>query len=88
LNAAIYDDDFNEHFINDIVLSDRESEIRISSTISNYKMLILNHDDQAYLKIRYDKTTLSNLLTCLSIIPNSLTRAHIWRQMWNNLLDQ
>lgn len=50
--------------------------------------MILNEGDHVYSKVRFDKNTLQSFKKDGLKINDSLTRALIWRNMWQQVLDR
>jgi aminopeptidase N len=62
MDIAVYDNDYKEHIIRDVLIDDKQalSEVKFNFSFP-VKAVMLNHDDHAYAKIRYDEHTLKNL---------------------------
>lgn len=84
------------HLLNDVVLSAEEEltavdQKKLNGTYSGpIKAIILNHGDHAYAKVRFDDLTMKNLVQdgLSSYGGESLTRMHIWLNLWHQMLDQ
>lgn len=77
--------------IKDFVLSDTNQTNTVNLTEFNYngpvKAVILNQGDHVYSKVRFDSNTLKNFKQDGLKIKDPLTRALIWRNMWQQVLD-
>lgn len=51
------------------------------------KAIIINHDDHAYAKVRFDQRTLDTFETDLSSIDDYLARTIVWRHLWMLVQD-
>jgi len=73
------------------VLSDTNQTNNVSLAKLNYtgpvKAVILNQGDHVYSKVRFDKNTLASFKKDGLQIKDGLTRALIWRSMWQQVLD-
>lgn len=91
IDIGIYDQEYKLHMINDFVLSDKNQTNNVSLAKLNYtgpvKAVILNQGDHVYSKVRFDKNTLQSFKQDGLRIQDSLTRALIWRSMWQQVLD-
>lgn len=80
LNVAFYDNDFKAHVIRDIVISDKNAlnqvEFEFKGPVS---AIIINFDEHAYTKVRFDQRTLDSLENNLSKIDDFLARSMVWR---------
>ena len=61
LDIALYDTDFKPHVIKDIIISDTEelTPVKLEESIA-VKAIIINHQDHAYAKLRFDQNTLNS----------------------------
>jgi aminopeptidase N len=88
LNVAFYDHNFNAHVIKDIVISERTElnpvEFEYKGPVS---AIIINFDEHAYSKVRFDQRTIDTLEKSLSKIDDFLARSMIWRQLWIHVID-
>jgi len=77
--------------IKDFVLSDTNQTNTVNLTELKYngpvKAVILNQGDHVYSKVRFDSNTLKNFKQDGLKIKDPLTRALIWRNMWQQVLD-
>lgn len=94
IDIGIYDQNYNLHLIKDFVLSDTNQTNNVSGSFlkqMNYtgpvKAVILNEGDHAYTKIRFDNNTLRSFKQDSLKIQEPLTRALIWRNMFQQVLD-
>lgn len=68
IDVGIYDNDYNLHVLNDVLLSSKDEIINIdpkklNTTYSGpVKAVILNHGDHGYAKVRFDEATMENLV--------------------------
>ena len=87
----MYDKEYRLHMIKDYVLSDTIDNNNVSLTSLNYsgpvQAVVLNQGDHVYSKVRFDKNTLKNFKQDGLKIQDPLTRALIWRNMWQQVLD-
>ena len=51
------------------------------------RAILLNYEDEAFVKIRIDPTSLNFLKQNLKIIPDEFTRAIVWRALWDMVRD-
>jgi aminopeptidase N len=88
LNVAFYDNDFKVHVIKDIIISDKNAlnqvEFEFQGPVS---AIIINFDEHAYAKIRFDQKTLDNLEKNLYKINDYVARGMVWRQIWIHVID-
>lgn len=91
----MYDEHYNLHTIKDYVLSDTNQTNIVSSKYFkelNYsgpiKAVILNQGDHVYTKVRFDKNTIQSFKQDGLKFDDSLTRSLIWKNMWQQVLDQ
>ena len=62
LNVAFYDSEFKAHEIKDIVLSDKNALNPVEFDFKGpVHAVIINHDEHAYCKVRFDQRTLDSL---------------------------
>ena len=55
MNVAFYDENFQPHVVQNIVLSEKEELNAVSIDFKfPIKAVIINHDDHAYAKVRFD----------------------------------
>lgn len=55
MNVVVYDDELNAHEIKDVVISDKEPIIELEiGDLKQVHAVIINHDDHAYCKVRFD----------------------------------
>lgn len=77
--------------IKDFVLSDTNQTNNISLAMLNFsgpvKAVILNQGDHVYAKVRFDNNTLQNFKKDGLMIKDPLTRALIWRNLWQQVFD-
>lgn len=52
------------------------------------KAVVLNQGDHVYTKVRFDKNTIQNFKQDGLKMDDSLTRSLIWKNMWQQVLDQ
>ena len=92
LDIAVYDNNFRRHLIKDIVLSDTEelNRIQVGHGLRHTpaKAIIINHGDHAYAKLRFDVNSFDTFENELYKIGDSLSRAFIWRSLWNHVMDE
>ena len=55
VSVAFYDNNFEPHVVTNIVLSEKEALNSVAVDFSvPIKAIIINHDDHAYAKVRFD----------------------------------
>ena len=55
MSVAFYDNNFEPHVVTNIVLSEKEALNSVAVDFSvPIKAIIINHDDHAYAKVRFD----------------------------------
>lgn len=83
LNIAFYDAEFKAHVVNDVVLSNKGALNQVVVDFQGpVKAVIINHDDHAFAKVRFDQRTLDTFESDLSKIDDYLDRASVWRHLW------
>lgn len=88
MNAVFYDADFNAHEIKDIILSDKDALTQVTFDFKGpVNAVIINHDAHAYAKILFDERTLATFESDFTKISDSLTRAVVWRHVWNQVRE-
>jgi aminopeptidase N len=88
LNAVFYDSDFKAHESKNIILSDKDAITNVNFEFKGpVKAIIINHDAHAYSKILFDQRTLDTFETDMNRISDALTRALIWRNVWNQVRE-
>lgn len=94
IDIGVYDNDYKLHTIKDYVLSDSNDTNIVKVDFLNQlnyngpvKAVILNQGDHVYSKVRFDKNTLQSFKQDGLKIEDQLTRALVWRNMWQQVLD-
>lgn len=89
LSVGFYDPDMNLHETKGIMVSDKDGLTSVQDFFKGpVRAIIINHDDHAYAKIRFDQQTLRNLGDSLHLIKDPQTRSQVWRQLWLHVLDR
>lgn len=85
---AFYDNDFKAHVVKDIVISDKNAlnPVQVDFT-GPVQAIIINYDEHAYAKVRFDQKTLDSLEQNLHKIDDFLARSLVWRQLWLQVID-
>ena len=82
VNVAFYDENFQPHVVQNIVLSEKEELNAVSIDFKfPIKAVIINHDDHAYAKVRFDQRTLDTFESDLSSFDDYLARTIVWRHL-------
>jgi cephalosporin-C deacetylase-like acetyl esterase len=83
LDVAFYDQNYKAQIVRGIVLSENQelNTITLSEHNITYpvKAIVINHNDYAYDKVRFDDISLINLENNLYKIDEYLTRSIIWK---------
>ena len=92
MNVVVYDDECQAHEIKDVVISDKESITKLPiAELKQVHAVIINHDEHAFCKVRFDKDHPNCSLTFfeqnLHKVDNYLTRAVVWRHLWSLVED-
>jgi hypothetical protein len=62
------------------------SEVKVNLSFP-VKAVMLNHDDYAYAKIRYDEYTLRNLEADFQHVDDKLQHQMLWNQLFYHVMD-
>ena len=80
VDVAVYDKNFVPHIIKGVILSEKDPLNVVPFTFDKpVSAIVINVNDHAYAKVRYDPKTLKAFVTNLHRIEDPLTRAQVWR---------
>jgi aminopeptidase N len=89
IDIAVYDDKYQPHVIENVLIDDKMAMNTVNHTFNfPVKAVLLNHDDHAYAKIRYDNFTIMNLQKDLEKVNDTLQHQMIWNQLFYHVMDQ
>eukprot|EP00331_Platyophrya_macrostoma_P003817 CAMPEP_0176407742 /NCGR_PEP_ID=MMETSP0127-20121128/1572_1 /TAXON_ID=938130 /ORGANISM="Platyophrya macrostoma, Strain WH" /LENGTH=882 /DNA_ID=CAMNT_0017786965 /DNA_START=22 /DNA_END=2670 /DNA_ORIENTATION=+ len=74
------------HVIDTMIEPKEETIVEYDGSIGA-KALLLNYEDEAFVKIRIDSTSLDFLKQNLKLVPDEFTRSIVWRALWDMVRD-
>jgi len=88
LKLALFDENGKIYRVEDLVIkNEKETVYEIKNLEKQPSAILLNYLDEAYIKVRLDPTSISFFKKNLKNIEEELTRAIIWRALWDMTRD-
>ena len=87
MKIAFFDENANIYEEKDVMLKNNSETVVSYDGSKKPKAVLLNYQDEAYIKIRLDENSILFLKEKLNIIPDQLTRAMIWRSLFDMVRD-
>ena len=88
-DVAVYDEELNVYYIKDVMVDEKQEinplEIPFGGKVS---AIVVNVNDHAYAKLRFDERTLATFVTSLYKIQDPVTRGQVWRSLWYLVMDR
>jgi len=87
MKIAFFDDNGKVYDTKDVVLKNTPETTITYDGSKQPKAILLNYQDEAFIKIRLDDYSITFFKAKLHLIPDELTRAMIWRSLFDMVRD-
>jgi len=87
MKVAFFDEDGKLNQEQDIMLQNAPETVITYDGSQRIKAVVLNYQDEAFIKIRLDQQSIAFFREKLNAIPDQLTRAMVWRALYDMVRD-
>ena len=86
IDIALFNEDASETVIRGVIIKDQEeTEVQLPAEAVKPAGIMVNYDDQGYMKVTYDQKTLDWMEEHLHEIQSKTARSVIWRNLWDHV---